>query len=88
MVLSEAQLDEFEREGWLLARQIIPVEYIHALQDEIDEAIDVQANKLLTEGKITELHADKGFLHRTEAIWGQCSEIWNPVYSGNHAVRA
>ena len=88
MPLAQAELDSFDEEGWFLAKDVIPHHYIHALQDEIDAVIDAQANKLLEEGKITELHADKGYLERTAAIWAECPEIWNVVYSGNHAGKA
>ena len=88
MPLAQAELDSFDEEGRFLAKDVIPHHYIHALQDEIDAVIDEQANKLLDEGKITELHADKGYLERTAAIWAECPEIWNVVYSGNHAGKA
>jgi phytanoyl-CoA hydroxylase len=88
MPLSQSELDTFDEEGWLLAKNVIPHHYIRALQGEIDAAVDEQANKLFEEGKITELHADKGYLQRTSAIWAECPEIWNVVYSGNHAGKA
>lgn len=69
-------------------KDFIPHKYITALQQEIADAIDKQARKLLAEGKITQLHEDKDYLHRTDAIWEECPEIWSPVYSGNHAGKA
>ena len=69
-------------------KDFIPHKYIIALQHEIAAVIDEQARKLLAEGKITQLHEDKDYLHRTAAIWEECREIWNPVYSGNHAGKA
>ena len=83
-----SQIATFEREGWLLVKDFIPHKDILALQEEIAGAIDDQARKLQKEGKITELHEDKDYLHRTAAIWDESPEIWNPVFSGNHAGKA
>ena len=80
MGLSPGQLESFETEGWLLVKDVIPHRLVHALQDEIDAAVDRQAQALLEEGKITEPHADKGYLTRLEHIFPECREIWNPVH--------
>ena len=69
-------------------KDFIPHKYILALQEEIASVIDETARSLFAEGKITDLHEDKDYLHRTAAIWDECPEIWRPVFSGNHAGKA
>jgi hypothetical protein len=64
MPLTQAEIDRFDREGWLLAKDVIPHHYVHALQAEIDDVIDQQAKKLFEEGKIRAPAVHRGALIR------------------------
>lgn len=86
--LTQKQLEHFHREGYLVAKGVIPGDYVYNLLDEIDEAIDQQANKLHADGKIDELHQDLDILHRATRLFEQSSLILAPVYSGNHSGEA
>lgn len=88
MPLSAADLQHLEAEGWVLAKDIIPPAYIHALQREIDAVIDAKAAQLAAEGKLTDTHPDAGFLTRAAQIYQQTPEILTPVQGGNHAGQA
>lgn len=88
MPLTDAQLEHFHREGYLVAKDIVPQRYIAALQREIDAAIDAQAQKLYASGEITQLHEDLGFLHRAAELSKESDKIIAPVFSGNHSGRA
>ena len=56
MPLSEEQIDQFLREGFLTVQQVVPERYITDLQGEIERAIDEQAKTLYLAGEITQLH--------------------------------
>jgi len=83
--LNDEELAHFHREGYLVARQVIPERYITELQEEIGAAIDAQARKLHADGKITRLHEDLGFLHRGTQLYKESADAITPVFSGNHA---
>ncbi len=88
MPLSQDQLDHYHSEGYLVARNVIPQRYITELQQEIDQAVDTQAQKLHAEGALSQLHEELGFLHRATQLYGQSPKILGPVFSGNHSGRA
>ena len=87
-MLSEKQLEHFHREGYLVAKGVIPKEHIYSLLDEIDEVIDQQANRLHAEGEIDELHRDLEVLQRAARLFEQSPLILAPVYSGSHSGKA
>lgn len=84
-LLSADQLAFFRDQGYIVARDVIPAAVIHALQAEIDSVIDAKARELHAAGKITDLHADQGFLTRAAAIAAECREILGPVNGGTHS---
>src|SRR5690349_21331961 len=83
--LSPSQVEFFRREGYLVAKGVVPGRVIEDLRVEIAGVIDAAANRLLAEGKITDLCSSLGFLHRLTALKEQCSEIMHPVLGGGHA---
>lgn len=85
MGLSPEQVAFFRREGYLVAKGVIPRRVIENLQVEITGVIDETARKLLSEGKITDLCEELDFLHRLTALNKQCPEIMGPVMGGSHA---
>ncbi len=82
MVLSDEQLSFFHREGYLVAKDVVPRAVIEAVADEISTLVDEAADELYSAGKITNRHRDLGFLHRTQAIYEQCPEIHGMVARG------
>jgi phytanoyl-CoA hydroxylase len=83
MPLTDEQLEHYHREGYLVARDVIPARYILDLQEEINSVIDEQANKLYAEGEITLLHEELGFLHRAAALSQKSRKVIGPVNGGN-----
>jgi hypothetical protein len=86
--LSVAELEHLDREGWVLARGIIPDRYIHGLAHEIDGVIDAKAASLAAAGKLQDTHPDAGFLTRAALLYEQCPEIMTAVQGGTHAGQA
>ena len=82
LVLSAEQLEFFHREGYLVAKDVVPRAVIEAVAAEIDALVDVSADELYAAGKIKELHRDLGFLDRTPALYRQCPEITGLVAGG------
>lgn len=85
MSLSREQVEFFRREGYLVAKHVIPRRVIENLQTEIAGVVDETAQKLHRNGKITDLCEGLGFLHRLTALQKQCPEIMGPVSGGSHA---
>lgn len=85
MGLSREQVDFFRREGYLVAKGVIPRNVIEDLQNEIAGVVDETAKKLHAEGKITDLCENLGFLYRLTALQKQSPEIMGPVMGGSHA---
>ena len=84
IMLDQAQIDQFHREGFLIARNVVPLDVIDALQEEINAVIDRQARMLRERGEITELREDAGFLHRAALLYGQSPRILDPLAHGTH----
>jgi phytanoyl-CoA hydroxylase len=88
MPLTDAEIEHFHREGYLVARKVVPERYILELQEEINGAINTQAQKLHAAGDISQLHEELDFLHRATELYKESARIIDPVHSGNHAGRA
>jgi hypothetical protein len=88
MLLTQKQLEFFHSEGFLVAKGVIPPNYINSLQDEIGQVIDAKAREHKESGEISELYEDLGFLYRATKLHEQCPKILGPVNSGNHAGEA
>eukprot|EP01043_Picozoa_sp_COSAG02_P073831 COSAG02_NODE_14525_length_1262_cov_1.273431_2_plen_132_part_00 len=86
--LSPSDLEQLETEGWVVARGIIPLKCITALQEEISAVVDRKARELHAEGKVKDLHADAGFLTRAALMYEQCPEIMSVLRGGTHAGHA
>lgn len=81
--LSQYELDHYHREGFLVARNVIPPSYIYELQDELTQLIDATARTLYRFGRITDLCENLGFLHRLTALHKQAPEVVNPVHNSS-----
>ncbi len=83
-MLDQVQIDQFHREGFLVARNVVPREVVHALRNEIEATVDRQARKLRDRGEITEVHEDADFLRRTALLHVQSPSILDPLAHGSH----
>eukprot|EP01047_Picozoa_sp_COSAG01_P085056 COSAG01_NODE_18522_length_1068_cov_1.818744_1_plen_308_part_01 len=77
--LTAGDLAQFRREGYVVARGLLPRSTIEAVQAEISEAVDEFAEELLSAGEIQDTHSGLGFLHRVPALWQQCPRITGMV---------
>ena len=68
MRLSEAQLKQYDADGFLIVHNVFKPQELAPLQAEIDGLVDDLANRLKRAGKITNLHADRGFYYRLTAL--------------------
>ena len=75
MKLTTDQIASFERDGYLLAKGAITQADLQPVIDELSAWIDRRAHALQAEGKITELHVDKGFDTRYGPLFVQSNEI-------------
>ena len=87
-MLTQDQLDQFHRDGFLVARNVVPLAVIRDLQEEIDDVIDQQARMLYEGGEVTELHEGLDYLHRAAELFRQSPRILDPVDSGTHSGMA
>ena len=74
MALSNEQIAEFKDRGFIIAR-IFETEDFEPLKEEISAFVDKHAQRASKEGKITQLHEDKGFYHRMAYIMKEHPEI-------------
>lgn len=86
--LTDEQVGFFKREGYLVAQNIIPEPYLANLRIELEAVIEVTAQELHAEGKLTHLHPQLDFLHRATELFKESPEILSNVTSGSHAGQA
>lgn len=76
-MLTETQLQEFERSGVLLAKGVLTDADLQPVIDELSEWIDERALELFEKGQIKELHKDAPFDQRYGYLYGQSNDISN-----------
>lgn len=80
--LTEAELHQFEHEGYVVAEEILPPDELQPVIDELTHEIDVRAHELLAEGELTDLHADAGFETRLALLSRETSAVADAIWSG------
>lgn len=75
MKLSQAQIDQFRRDGFLVVENILSDADLNPMIGELSEWIDARAKQLHAEGKIKDLHADAPFERRYALLQAQCQEF-------------
>lgn len=75
MKLSAEQIDQFHRDGVIIARGVLTDADLQPVIDELAAWIDTRARILHAEGKIAELYEDAPFAERYGLLFGQCKEI-------------
>ena len=76
MKLTQAQLDQFNAEGYLVVRDCLPLSDLTPVIDEYAAYIDQRAQELYAAGKITQLYADAPFDQRLALLCRENSEIY------------
>ncbi|MBT4137698.1 MAG: mitomycin antibiotic biosynthesis protein, partial [Candidatus Latescibacteria bacterium] len=75
MALTDEQVADFEKDGFIIARGVLADDDLQPVIDELSVFIDRRANELKAEGKIEELYADEPFEKRYGLIFKQSKEI-------------
>ncbi len=78
-VLSEQQMDFFYREGYLMVPDVFNPVDLTPLREELNSVVDVTANRLKKENKLSDLYEDLPFEQRLASIWRECEEILHPI---------
>lgn len=77
--LTNDQVRHFTEEGYLMVPDVFQDSDIQPLRDEITAVIDVAAQRLLAEGKISRTWAEEPFETRLTRIFSECDEILPPI---------
>lgn len=92
--LTEAQREEFHREGYLMIPDVFLPEELEPLRQEIAGLVDAAARKFAAEGRITQLHEEEGFETRLTRLMADHPEMSNDYLraiwgkgGGGHAGR-
>ncbi len=86
--LSPAQLEAFEREGYLLLERLVPPTDLDALCDEISGVIDRLAGELQAAGELSRSYAEEGFETRLARITTETEKVYWQLAGGRHCGRA
>lgn len=76
MTLTPDQVAQFETNGYLLVRGVLPDADLDPLIAEYEAYIDKRARQLHAEGKISDVHAGAPFDRRLAMICKECDEIF------------
>lgn len=76
MKLTQAQIDQFNAEGYLVVRQVLTAGDLGPVMQEYAAHIDKRAHELLAAGKISQLYADAPFERRLALISRENNEIY------------
>lgn len=86
--LSQAQLDAFEEDGYLLLEQLVPPTDLDPLCDEISSVIDRLAAELHATGELSRTYADEGFETRLSRITAETEQVYWQLAGGRHCGQA
>jgi len=75
MKLTAEQIEDFNTNGFIIARNALTDNDLQPVIDELDEFIDKRAKVLHAEGKIQDLHENEPFETRYGQIFSECKEI-------------
>ena len=92
--LTQDQFNQFFEQGYTVIPNLVPSEELEPLRNEIAQLIDLAAEKLLVEGKITKLYSDEDFDTRLGKLMEEFPESRNELFraiegkgGGGHAGR-
>ncbi|MEZ4615519.1 MAG: hypothetical protein R2867_08395 [Caldilineaceae bacterium] len=75
MKLSQTEIDQYQRDGVIIARGVLTSADLQPVIDELAAWIDERARALHAEGTIQDLHEDAPFTQRYGLLFGQSKEI-------------
>ncbi|EGD83021.1 hypothetical protein PTSG_12054 [Salpingoeca rosetta] len=73
--LTEAEFEQFFTDGFVLKRDILTPDLLHAAQGEVEKEVDEVARALFAAGKITDLCEKEGFFSRLTALEKQFPHV-------------
>jgi phytanoyl-CoA hydroxylase len=73
--LSEEQLSFFDQEGYLMVPDVFTPEDLAPLRNEIDDIVNLEAQRLHVAGKLHDTHAGTSFEHRLGLIYQDKPEL-------------
>lgn len=77
MALTSQQVEQFEKEGYLIAEDLLAEEDLQPVIDELNNWVDHRARTLFAEGKITDLCDSEPFETRLAQLFSQYKEFQN-----------
>jgi hypothetical protein len=73
--LSAAAIQDFARDGFLIARGVLPAVALDPVRRALAAEIAARADELAASGHLTELHPEAGFERRVGLLAAQCPDI-------------
>jgi len=83
--LSQEQLDEFHREGYLVVENVFSDAELQPVIDEIKEEIDIRARELVASGELSQTYEDLDFEHRLTKISEETDQVAVSIWNGKLA---
>ena len=80
--LTRDQVSFFEREGYLVVEDLLTDKELQPVIDEITEAIDARARRLVESGDLTGLYDECDFEHRLTRICEETDKVAVSIWSG------
>ena len=80
--LTSDQVTFFEREGYLIIEDLLTHEELQPVVDEISEAIDMQARRLVASGELSRLYDEYDFEHRLTKICEETDKVALGIWAG------
>ena len=80
--LTSDQVTFFEREGYLIIEDLLTHEELQPVVNEISEAIDMQARRLVASGELSRLYDEYDFEHRLTKICDETDKVALGIWAG------
>src|SRR5215213_3504512 len=82
MRLTESQIREFHREGFLVVENVFTDDDLQPVIDEINGEIDRLARDLVATGELSQPYEEEGFLTRLTRIHAETDKVYFGIASG------
>ncbi|MCZ7648386.1 MAG: phytanoyl-CoA dioxygenase family protein [Planctomycetota bacterium] len=81
--LSATQMERFDRDGYLVVRDVFSDADLQPVIEEIEAEVDSRARKLFAEGKLSRLYDEYGFKHRLGMISRETDAVAKAIWNGS-----
>lgn len=81
--LSTAQLEQFDREGYLVVDSFFEAGDLQPVIDEISAEIEARARELVAQGKLSQTYAECGFERQLAKISAETDSVAKSIWNGN-----